>query len=103
MACQFDVHRNLAGTHPPCLLVVQSDLLQGLGTVAVVPLVPAVALKNRPIRGLYPTFMVGGQPLVMLTAQIAGVSPTLLGERVASLAEHRHEIIGALDIFITGV
>lgn len=103
MACQFDVHRNAAGAHPPYLLVVQSDLLHGLDTVVVVPLIPATLLGDRPIRGLYPTFAIDGQMQVMLTAQIAGVSPALLGARVASLAEHRTEIIGALDILITGV
>lgn len=103
MACQFDVHRNAAGSHPPYLLVVQSDLLHGLDTVVVVPLIPAALLGDRPIRGLYPTFTIDGQMQVMLTAQIAGVSPALLGARVASLAEYRTEIIGALDILITGV
>lgn len=100
---QFDVHRNATGAHPPYLLVVQSDLLQGLDTVVVVPLIPAAMLGDRPIRGLYPVFTIGGETLVMLTAQIAGVSPAVLGERVASLAACRHEIIGALDILITGV
>lgn len=103
MARQFDVHRNAAGAHPPYLLVVQSDLLGGLDTVVVVPLIPVALLGDRPIRGLYPTFTIDGQPLAMLTAQIAGVSPAILGECVTSLAEHRRAIIGALDILITGI
>lgn len=100
---QFDVHRNAGGAHPPYLLVVQSDLLRDLDTVVVVPLIPAALLADRPIRGLYPVFTIEGTSLVMLTAQAAGVSPALLGERVTSLAEHHHDIIGALDILITGV
>lgn len=100
---QFDVYRNARGSHPPYLLAVQSDLLQGLGTVVVVPLIPAAMLGDLPIRGLYPVFTIDGEKLVMLSAQIAGVSPVVLGERVASLAAHHHEIIGALDILITGV
>jgi len=100
---QFDVHRNATGAHPPYLLCVQSDLLRGLDTVVVVPLVPAAMLGDRPIRGLYPVFEIEGHRVAMLTAQIAGVSPTVLGERVTSLAAHDHEIIGALDILITGV
>jgi len=39
----------------------------------------------------------------MLTAQIAGASPAVLGSWVTSLAEHRGEIIGALGVLITGV
>jgi CcdB protein. len=100
---QFDVHRNGAGGHPPYLLVVQSDLLRGLDTVAVVPLVPASMLGDRPIRGLYPVFTIDGQRLAILTAQIAGVPLAVLGERVDSLAQYHHEIIGALDILATGV
>lgn len=100
---QFDVHRNATGTHPPYLLVVQSDLLRSLDTIVVVPLIPVAMLGDRPIRGLYPVFTIDGVMLAMLTAQIAGVSPAVLGERVASLAEYRHEIIGAVDILITGV
>lgn len=100
---QFDVHRNAVGAHPPYLLVVQSDLLRGLDTIVVVPLVPAVMLGDRPIRGLYPIFTIDGVTQAMLTAQIAGVSPAVLGERVASLAEYHHEIIGAVDILVTGI
>lgn len=39
----------------------------------------------------------------MMPNAIAGVSKRDLGEVVANLAEHRHDIIAALDLLLTGV
>ena len=45
----------------------------------------------------------GSCATLLLYASIAGVSRTVPGARVASLAEHRHTIAAALDVLITGV
>jgi len=52
---------------------------------------------------LNPVFEVEGEPLVLSTAELAGVSKALLGETVASLAGQRTEIISAIDLLFTGI
>jgi len=101
---QFDVHRNLGGRSAtvPFLVDVQANLLDGLATRVVVPLVDAKHF-GRPARGLNPTFAVDGREVVMSTAELAGVSRRTLGPVVDSLAEQRATIIGALDLLITGL
>jgi toxin CcdB len=39
----------------------------------------------------------------MLTPQLAGIEKKQMGSEVASLAEHRNEIIAALDLLLTGI
>jgi toxin CcdB len=39
----------------------------------------------------------------MLTPQLAGVSRKQLGAKATDLAQHRDDIIAALDLLITGI
>ncbi|MDA8231157.1 MAG: CcdB family protein [Magnetospirillum sp.] len=100
---QFDLHRNAAAGYPPFLMVLHHDLVDGLATAVVAPLVPAADLDNRPVPKLHPVFEVGGEPFVLLTVQLAGVSPRTLGERIATFAHRRDEIVAALDFLFTGI
>lgn len=101
---QFDLYRN---TNPrtrddiPYLLDVQADLLASLATRVVVPLF-TVSAMGKPVKHLTPGFSIANVDLVMSTAQLAGVDQKILGEKVGSLAEHREEIIAALDFLFTG-
>ena len=101
----LDVCRNpdaeQGADHPlPFLLVVQGDLVMVRSSRVVVPLVRAAA-AGAPIKGLMPVFEIGGERVVMMTPQIAGVSIHDLGDVVANLSERRHEIRTAIDI-LTG-
>lgn len=101
---QFDVYRNAdASTRArfPFLLAIQSDLLESLAVRVVVPLAPTG--DAAPIARLMPVFEVEGRPVVMRTPEIAGVPRKAIGSRVGSLAAHRHDIVAALDVLITGV
>lgn len=102
---QFDVYRNpdrATQQRFPFLLDVQSDLLGALATRVVVPL--TAARENiSPITRLMPVFEVDGCSVVMRTSEIAGIARKAIGTRVASLAEHRHEIVAAFDVLISGV
>jgi toxin CcdB len=103
---QFDVYRN---TNPasrvryPLLLDVQTDLLSGLNTRAVVPLCPASSMKGRLLGHLTPVLRVEGKPYVMVTTQLAGIAGRQLGAKVAEVAALRQDIIATLDFLITGV
>jgi toxin CcdB len=102
---QFDVYRNPDASSRarfPFLLDIQSDLLASLATRVVVPMAPA-ANDAAPMAQLMPVFEVDGQRVVMRTTEIAGVPLKAVGRYVASLAGHRHEIVDALDVIISGV
>jgi toxin CcdB len=102
---QLDVHRSLIT--PPAeevlyLLDVQSDLLEVFNVRVVVPLFRATGFA-RPIRRLNPGFRIEGVAVIMATQFIAGTSVRNLGEVVATLADQRDDVIGAIDMLITGI
>jgi toxin CcdB len=101
---QFDVYKNLnpGGNRSILyLLDVQADLLAGLTTRVVVPLV-AVSAMGKMGKHLNPQFKIKRCSVVMSTAELAGVNVNLMGEKVGSLKEQRDEIIAALDFLFTG-
>lgn len=103
---QFMAHRN---PNPntrdafPLILDIQNDLLAGLGTRVVVPLCPASAMTGEPIKTLTPVLEVEGQPYLMLTPQLAGISNKQIGAKVQDLSPHRDTIMAALDLLFTGI
>lgn len=102
---QFDVYLNPnADTRDaiPFLLDVQADLLDGLATRVVVPLVLAEEMPL-PAKQLNPQFKIKGVAVVMSTPELAGVPIRILGEKMASLKNKRDEIIAALDMLFTGI
>jgi toxin CcdB len=103
---QFSVHKNknpkTRGSYP-YLVDVQSDLLNDLGTRVVVPLIKRTASINKPIKNLMPVIRVDGQEFIMMVPQLAGIATSDLGAQVTSVAQHRGEVIAALDFLITGI
>ncbi|MFZ5773512.1 MAG: CcdB family protein [Thermodesulfobacteriota bacterium] len=101
---QFDVYEN---PNPdtqktvPYLLDVQADLLAGLATRVVLPLVP-VAIMGKAARHLNPVLTIDRTKVVMSTAELAGVPVKILGRKVTSLIDSSTEIIAALDFLFTG-
>ncbi|GAA4411390.1 CcdB family protein [Quisquiliibacterium transsilvanicum] len=103
---QFDVHANAdpgSRARMPYLVDVQSDLLGDLASRVVVPLVRADDSVLRPLARLTPVFELEGREFVFVTPELAGVSRSVLGRKVASLASRRHEIVAAFDMLISGV
>lgn len=87
----------------PYLLDIQSDLLDGLQTTAVVPLCPERLAARAAITRLNPTLEIEGKRFVALVPQIAGVDRRQLGEHVADLSARRTDLSAALDMLISGV
>ncbi len=84
------------------VLEVQADLLSGLATTIVVPLVP-LAATSKPISRLNPVFSLQGVSYVMLTQTLAAVTRRELGAAVGSLADsHHYDVLNALDMLLTG-
>lgn len=102
---QFDVFRNPnpdTRDYAPYLLDVQSDLLDPLSTRVVIPLIRA-SKASKPITRLNPAFKIKTAKTIMSTPELAGISQHEFGDYVMSLAEHRTEIIDALDLLFTGI
>lgn len=98
---QFDVYTNTnedSSERVPYVLDIQHDLLDNLSTRVVIPLVGDI----KPLSHLNPIVEVGGMKVVLSTAEMASVPVTILGEKVASLAEFRQDIVGSVDFMITG-
>lgn len=101
---QFDVYENPhteTNQAIPYLLDVQTELLDGLETRVVVPLV-AASVMGKDIKHLNPGFTIQNTSVFMSTAELAGISVRSLGKRVGSLKDRRQDIIAALDFLFTG-
>lgn len=102
---QFDVHPNPMADDQdgfPFVVDVQSDLLAYLNVRVVIPLVRA-DVADPPLPRLNPRFVINGKTLVLATTLIGGLPSHALREPIANLADRRAEIIGALDLLITGI
>lgn len=86
----------------PYLLDLQSDLIDGLGSRLVAPLIRADHAMPT-IDRLMPTFVVEGEPVVMDTAQIASVPQGVIGKQVDDLSADRAAILAALDLLVSGI
>jgi toxin CcdB len=101
---RFDVYRNPnpgSKDRIPYLLDIQANLLEGLATRLVVPLIAASELGPA-IERLNPTLRVGSRNYVMATAEMAAVSRKSIGEKAATLEAKSAEILAAVDFLISG-
>ncbi|WP_103174963.1 CcdB family protein [Paracoccus sp. SY] len=81
---RFDVYARPGGAG--YVLDVQANVLSGLNTRVVVPLLPLADAPN-PAKQLNPVFEIGSEPHVMVTQFLAAVPRTLLRSPVSNLAD----------------
>lgn len=86
----------------PFLLDVQSEVLSMLGTRVVVPLYRVDATDVRAMSRLTPVVDFQGQPLVAMVPELAGIPRRELGAVAGDLLPSRGEILGAMDLLLTG-
>ena len=99
---QFDFHDYTGPNRLVAyLLDVQSDLLQGLASRVVIPLVRRTEF-GPPMKKLNPVFAINGVDHVMATSDIAGIPLKSLGRRAGTLGAYRLEIKGAIDFIQDG-
>lgn len=103
---QFDVYRNRHAASRdavPYFLLLQHDQIETRSIRVVAPLVP-LARAELPLTRLNPIFEIEGHKHILSTLEIAGISPSFLGEDVVmSLANRRDDIIAAVDFLVTGI
>jgi len=103
---QFDVYPNpskISKAHYPYLVDIQSSLLSDLATRIVIPLGKRSAFGGQAMQGLTPEISFADQELLLLTPQISAVSEKHLKSPIGSLSHFRDQIVGALDLAITGI
>ncbi len=96
---RFDVYKNERGNG--YLLDVQSDILDGLNTRVVVPLLPCSDAPS-PAQYLNPVFRIEEDEVVMATQFMAAIPLGELRKPVLLLDEKQHEITAALDMLFLG-
>jgi toxin CcdB len=103
MTRQFDVVANpdpSEAAHRPFLVILQSDLASGLTSTVVAPLVPREKMTGA--QRLNPILAVEGREYWLATHELFAVEQRVLRGTVATLADQRYAIIGALDFLFTG-
>jgi toxin CcdB len=94
---QFDAHLLAGGG---LVIDCQADDFATIGTRFVIPLAkPGESAPTTP--RLHPQFDVNGEALVLMTEFAAAIRTSELRQKVASLAEERFRILGAIDV-LTG-
>jgi toxin CcdB len=89
-------------SHRELVIDCQSDLHDDFASRFVVPLLPRASAPT-PIGRLHPRLVVEGAEFVMATHLATAVPKRDLGRPIANLADRRLDIVGALDVLITGV
>ena len=97
---RFDVYANRGGSG--WLLDVQTDMIHGLETRLVVPLIPTELVPRLDARRLNPAFLVDQTPVVMATQYMAAVPSGILREPEANLSSEQDRIKAALDMIFLG-
>ena len=96
---KHDVYQNPNGSG--YLLNVQADLLDGMNTRIVVPLLPMKDAPT-PAKDLNPIFNIENNQVVMVTQFLAAVPVSILSNSSANLSEQYTEITRALDMAFQG-
>lgn len=97
---RFDVHRDRVRPDI-ALLLIQSDLLDGMATRLVIPMIRESEFQGF-VRGLHLGANAAGERYVIATDLMAAVQLQQLGPQVGSLAERSYEIIAAIDFSLEG-
>jgi toxin CcdB len=99
MPRQFDVYRRASGTF---VVILQHDLLDGLATWVVAPLLTA-KLKRNGIKGINPAIHIGDTHFVLALEFPAAATERELGTYVTNVTHIRDEIVRAIDLLFTGI
>jgi toxin CcdB len=97
---RFDVHRS-RWSKVDLLVIVQADVFDSLDTRLAIPLLPKRS-NRRAITRLNPVFEIEGKGYVLYTQHMLAVPVEGLKQPIANLANHRDEIVAAVDFLQQG-
>jgi toxin CcdB len=98
---RYNVYKNPELPGRGYLLDIQADMLSGLASRAMVPLLP-IRASLVPIRDFNPVFSILDEPHILLTQAILSLPKRLLKAPVTSLRDRHDDIMRALNILLTG-
>ena len=87
----------------PYVVVVQSDLLDGLGTRLVAPLARHASARPGITARLSPALEVQGEAVTLVAHECAPVDARALRQPLSSLRSQSHLIVAAIDAVVSGV
>ncbi|WP_022976560.1 CcdB family protein [Nevskia ramosa] len=101
---QFDVHAVPAADadYAPYLVELQSDLVSGLDTALVAPLVRR-ADAGPIVHHLNPVIRFGDDELVLRIGELVSLPRTVLGRKVGSIKSDREALMAAIDVIFFGI
>ena len=103
---QFSLYKNndiSSNETYPYFIDVQNDLLSDLNSRLVIPLTTLEKLDNTDVKRLCPVVHIEMGDFVLLTHQMTSVPASILKTEVTSVEEFRYEILGAIDMLISGI
>lgn len=103
---QFTLYKNedsASNDIYPYFIDVQNSLLSDLNSRLVIPLSPHCALNNTNAKRLCPEIHLDEGDFVLLTHQMTSVPISILKTEVTSLESFRYDILGAIDMLISGI
>jgi toxin CcdB len=104
MSRQFDVVPNPDAddaAYRPYLVILQSDLVSGLRSTVVAPLVPREQITGA--QRMNPIFSINGAEYWLATHELFAVEQRMLKSGIANLGDHHSTIMAALDFIFTGL
>jgi toxin CcdB len=99
---RFDVYE-YDNKRVPLVIEVQADLLEGLITTVVIPLVEEQSCSEETLPRLKPIISINNNNFILMTTDISAVPRNTLGKYISNLEEHHgDEITEALDFLFQG-
>lgn len=85
------------------VLDVQADILGGLHSVVVIPLVPENVAKQEALERLKPVVDIKGKNFILMTTDIGVLPRTKLEKKVTNIGdEYHHIVMNAIDFLFQG-
>ncbi len=103
---QFTLYKNedsASNVAYPYFIDVQNSLLSDLNSRLVIPLSSHGTLNSTDAKRLCPVIHLDEGNFVLLTHQMTSVPSSILKTEVISLENFRYEILGAIDMLISGI
>lgn len=103
---QFSLYKNEDSSSNqtyPYFIDVQNALLSDLNSRLVIPISPHEILNHTNAKRLCPVIQLDEGKFVLLTHQMTSVPKSILKTEVISLESFRYEILGAIDMLISGI